>query len=521
MTARAIVAGSLLLAAPSLALAQVVERYSVSSAGAQGDDMSGSGFTTPDGRFASFASNATNLVANDNNAVWDVFLRDRFAATTERVSVDSFGAEGNADSTGGALTPDARFVAFWSNATNLVAGDANGVRDVFVRDRALGATALVSVDSTGAQGNGPSFWVAISADGRFVAFGSFANNLVPGDTNGGSDVFVRDLVAGTTELVSVDPTGAYGNAPSYLDGMTPDGRFVVFSSAASNFVSGDTNAAMDVFLRDRQSGTTERISVDSAGGEGHDHSLNGAVTPDGRFIAFDSVADNLVAGDTNQRGDVFVRDRQNGTTERVSLRSNGHQGNGTSWYPAISADGSLVAFRSFATNLVGFDHNGSQDAFVHDRTTGATRRVSLDATGHELDQDTQAVTISADGRFVTITTSATNVVPGDTNGVLDAFLIGPFLQLSAAPLAPTPGATLSLDTWTGLANGAALIVVTDVNGAPMFLPAVLGTFDAAGRWAYSTVVPNGLSGNVVTVETFGIAPDGKVAATNGIALAFQ
>src|SRR5213592_4033360 len=262
--------------------------------------------------------------------------RSAGAQTTERVSVASGGTtEGNDTSLGSALSADGRFVAFDSSATDLVAADTNGVSDVSVHDRQTGTTERVSVASHGAQGNGSSglvtfaFPPALSADGRFVAFVSAATNLVASDTNGATDVFVHDRQTGTTERVSVASDGTEGNAASAGATLSADGRFVAFHSAATNLVAGDTNATNDVFVHDRQTGITERVSVASDGTQGNKASSYPALSADGRFVAFDSDATNLVAGDTNGTTDVFVHDRQTGTTERVSVASGGGtQGNG-------------------------------------------------------------------------------------------------------------------------------------------------------------------------------------------------
>src|SRR5437016_5587381 len=243
------------------------------------------------------------------------------AQTTERVSVTSGGTEGNGASLGSALSADGRFVAFDSAATDLVAGDTNGVSDVFVHDRQTGTTERVSVASDGTQGNGKSgllsfaFPPALSGDGRFVAFVSFATNLVAGDTNGATDVFVHDRQASTTERVSVAFYGTQGNDASSSPALSGAGRFVSCPSAATNLVAGDTNGATDVFVHDRQTGTTERVSVASGGTQGNGISAAPALSADGRFVAFHSTATNLVAGDTNGANDVFVHDRQASTTD--------------------------------------------------------------------------------------------------------------------------------------------------------------------------------------------------------------
>src|SRR6266446_1314542 len=242
------------------------------------------------------------------------------AQTTERVSVTSGGTEGNGASLGSALSADGRFVAFDSAATDLVAGDTNGVSDVFVHDRQTGATERVSVASGGAQGNASSgligfaFPPALSADGRFVAFVSYATNLVPGDTNGATDVFVHDRQTGMTERVSVASDGTQANNASSYPALSADGRFVAFQSDATNLVAGDTNGATDVFVHDRQTGTTERVSVASGGTQGNGFSAGPALSADGRFVAFHDTATNLVAGDTNGASDVFVHELTVSTT---------------------------------------------------------------------------------------------------------------------------------------------------------------------------------------------------------------
>ena len=238
---------------------------------------------------------------------------------------------------------------------------------------AAGLTTRVSVDSAGNQANGGSFAPAISADGRFVAFHSVATDLVGGDTNGVGDIFVHDRQTGLTTRVSVDSVGNQANGDSNFAAISADGRFVAFHSVATNLLGAgvDTNGTTDIFVHDLQTGLTTRVSVDSAGNQANDHSVLAAISADGRFVAFESFATNLlgVGGDTNGVWDVFVHDRQTGLTTRVSVDSAGNQANSDSHLPAISADGRFVAFHSVATNLVGagVDTNGTTDVFVHDR----------------------------------------------------------------------------------------------------------------------------------------------------------
>jgi Tol biopolymer transport system component len=411
------------------ARAGVTERVSVSSSGEQGNNWSYGFSISADGRFVTFDSGASNLVPGDTNGAWDAFVRDRLTGTTERVSVSTAGVQGNGGSGMPSISADGRFVAFASGASNLVPGDTNGECDVFVRDRLTGKTELVSVSSAGEQGNDGSDEPSISADGGFVAFQSYASNLVPDDTSGYyHDIFVRDRLTGTTERVSVSSAGEQANWDSEWPCISADGRFVGFDSEASNLVPGDTNGHSDAFVRDRLTGQTERVSVSSAGEQGNATSGLASVSADERFVAFASVASNLVPGDTNAGTypatgwDVFVRDRLIGTTERVSVSSAGQQVTGDSAWPSISADGRFVAFYSYASTLVPGDTNGQPDIFVRDRLTRTTELVSVSSAGEEGNSGSFFASISADGRLVAFDSWATNLVPGDTNGSPDVFV---------------------------------------------------------------------------------------------------
>jgi hypothetical protein len=419
-------------------------RVSVDSAGEQGNSESYNPSISADGRFVAFWSYASNLVPGDTNVRDDVFVHDRATGQTSRVSVDSAGVQGNSGSEASSISADGRFVAFKSLASNLVPGDTNGWPDVFVHDRLTGQTSRVSVDSAGVQGNFDSYEPSISADGRFVAFYSIASNLVPGDTNGNWDVFVHDRATGQTTRVSVDSAGVQGNSSSYYPSISADGRFVPFFSHASNLVPGDTNASPDVFVHDRSTGTTTRVSVDSAGVQGNSSSYYPSISADGRFVAFFSHAGNLVPGDTNASPDVFVHDRATGTTTRVSVDSAGVQGNAYSYDSSISADGRFVAFYSSAWNLVPGDTNGAYDVFVHDRASGQTNRASVDSACVQGNHESLSPSISADGRFVAFYSSAWNLVPGDTNFRHDVF-VRDLARVRLARVVPTLGSEAGSD----------------------------------------------------------------------------
>jgi hypothetical protein len=393
------------------------------AAGELGDDDSyGPSFSSND-RYVTFYSDATNLVAGGTSGERHVFVRDRDTGTNTLVSKSSAGVEGDFYSTVTSISADGRYVAFQSAATNLVSGDINNKPDIFVRDRQAGTTTRISKSSAGAEGDGDSTYPSISSDdGRYVAFQSAATNLVTGDTNGKTDIFVRDRTTGTTTLVSKSSAGVEGNGDSGNSKISGDGRYVTFESAANNLVTGDTNGKTDIFVRDRQTGTTTRVSRSSAGVQGDALSLDPSISDDGRFVAFGSAATNLVSGDANGERDVFVRDRQTGTTTRVSRSSAGVAGDGLSGTPSISADGRYVAFQSTATNLVSGDTNTMFDVFVRDRQTGTTTMVSKSSAGVQGNYDSYYSDISSDGRYVAYQSFATNLVTGDTNGAFDIFV---------------------------------------------------------------------------------------------------
>jgi len=336
-----------------------------------------------------FVSSASDLVAGDINGS-EVFVRDRLGGSTERVAVDAAGNQGTRASVDPAISADGRFVAFVSVAPNLVPDDTNGREDIFVKDRLSGAVERVSVTSTGKQALAASGHPAISDDGRFVAFESSAS-LVPDDTNrqgdAGSDgdVFVHDRLTHTTVRVSVDSAGNQVADGSRAPSISADGRYVGFVSAVPGLVPDDRNGVADAFVHDRSTGTTERVSLDSAGREAAGGSGTPSVAADGRWVVFASDASELVSGDANAAPDVFLRDRQTGRTTRVSVDQAGAEANGASGMPVISRDGRVVAFTSTASDLVPFDGNGVSDAFIRELASGRTRRVSVNSSGIEAD----------------------------------------------------------------------------------------------------------------------------------------
>ena len=445
---------------------------SVSSTGEQGNGPSHRSSVSANGRYVAFQSDASNLVPGDTNNASDIFVRDLLEGSTTRVSVDSDEMEANFEyfSDGSyypSISADGRYVAYCSGANNLVAGDTNGAWDIFVRDTVAGTTTRVNVNSAGAQAIGvgtESREPSISADGRYVAFASSAGNLVEGDTNGDYDVFVRDTVDGIITRVSVSNAGTEGNTGSgSSSSISDDGRYVAFSSYASNLVPNDTNGSTDVFVRDLVAGTTTRVSLSSEEVQSFPYwSSEPAISGDGRYVAFNSLAFNLVAGDSNYTYDIFVRDMVYGTTTRVSVDSAGVEANGSSFEPSISRDGRYVAFHSQASNLVDNDTNDTYlfDIFVRDTVAGTTTRASLDAFGVEGTSGGYNPSISGDGRYVAFGTGST-LIPEDVNGFEDiVFRAIPVVTVTAiSPDRLTIGATTRVTiTGANFLTGATPVV---------------------------------------------------------------
>jgi Tol biopolymer transport system component len=386
---------------------------------------------TPSGKFIAFDSQATDLVADDpNGTVPDVFVIDRIAGVKRLVSIGFGGTGANAASVRPALSDDGSEVAFASLASNLVASDTNTVADVFAR-KGDGEVVRVSVASDGSEANGPSSNPDVSGDGRYVVFESSASNLVPGDSNRTSDIFIRDLQAGRTELVSVASGGGGADASSVAPAISGDGNVVSFYSGASNLTSNDRNGSSDVFVRVRSSHKTEVVSVSSTG-HAQDHSIAAGfnqisdLSRDGRYVAFDSDASTLIHQDTNHRTDVFVRDRVKKITEIVSESNSGFEGNNDSFGPVITPDGRFVAFESLASNLSNDDGSG-EDTFVRDRKLSATALVDVGATGARKGSESanhalQRPTFSAHAHEVAFGSTASNLADGDTNGAEDVFI---------------------------------------------------------------------------------------------------
>jgi Tol biopolymer transport system component len=384
---------------------------SVSAAGAPGDGASELPGVSDDGRYVTFTSSATNLVPLEaSNAFDDVFIRDRATGTVEQVSVDSQGNPGGFDSGGftdpAPVTPDGRFVAFDAFTGTLVPGDTNRLVDVFLRDRVAKTTTRVSVAGDGAQANGSSAVAGLSADGRYVFFNSRATNLVPVDANGiRTDVFVHDMVTGTTSLVSVRKDGGQVDQDTRAWDVSNDGRYVLFDSFAK--YNPHDNGQVQAFVKDRVTGTVEPVSVN---GTGHEFASGTNFQPlsmsaNGRYVAFE-------AAPPNRNYQIYVRDRVKKTTTLVSVDLAGKPANRGSSEASISADGRYVSFTTGADNLVTPAAPFFSNVYVRDLTTKTTVLASVTSTGAGIQQSTGQCRMSNAG--VLFVSGFPGVVPAAT-----------------------------------------------------------------------------------------------------------
>lgn len=375
-----------------------------------------------DGRYAVFESNASNLVAGDNNGVSDIFLKDMQTGTLTRVSTTATGSESNGVSNGASISSDGRYVVFSSWATNLVTGDNNNRRDIFVKDILTGSITRATVSATNVEGNNSSDLGSISADGRYVSFQSDATNLITGDSNAKTDIFVKDLQTGSVVRASSTSSWGQGSSFSYNSCISANGRYVVFQSFASDLIAGDGNGQPDIFVKDLQTGTTTRVSTTAANGEANSGSYMSSISDDGRYVVFESNATNLTgSADNNGATDIFRKDLQTGEIIRVSTTGTGTEADSGSYAPALSANGRFVAFYSDATNLVNGDGNSLADLFIKDLQTGTVRRLSISASGREAtssynNEGSRNPSISADGRYVFFQSDMRDLLDGPPTG---------------------------------------------------------------------------------------------------------
>lgn len=385
----------------------VTTRISVAADGAQGDaDSFGQPAANANGRYVAFLSEASNLVPNDTNGKQDIFRYDTQSTSIELITRGVDDAPANDDSQGPRLSADGRYVVYFSSASNLAAGDTNNLPDVFLYDhQSKQTTRITANEPTG--GSTPD----ISADGRYIAFGSFASF--------NDQISVYDRQTGKTVLISRSMEGipSSGTRPR----ISANGRFVSYMSQASDLVPGDTNGKADVFLYDRFTKTTSRASVGVNGAEPNDDTVAPVISGNGRYVAYSSSASNLVAQDTNGMPHVFLYDHLTKQTSLASVATGGAVADDMSIEPDISADGQLIVFWSWATNFDPGDKNARADVYVHDRSRNQTTRISVPwlSTGSG---GGGVPTISADGRIVAFSTRVSDLVDADTNAAADVFV---------------------------------------------------------------------------------------------------
>jgi len=452
-----------------------------------------------DGRFFAFESLDASLTTNDRNHDYDVFVRDLTTNTVELISarhpaLPSTTPAGSSASSLFSLSADGRLIAFSSEADNLVLNDTNGMRDIFLRDALAGTNLLVSISTNGGVADGPSTEPAISANGRYVAFSSTADNLVPGDANRVQDVFVRDLQSGTTALVSVDTSGvAPGNKASYSPAISPDGRYVLFRSKATNLGAGPFGGTENLFLRDLQIALTYSLTTSGV--------FASAMTPNGRFVGFTASGNNLYVWDLQYLTNVLYTNIVN-AGDRIAISPDGQRiaylGSltlraidriansnwliSTSVYAASRAGLRFTADSRFLAYEAAPALYTSQQVFLYDFDTASNLLVSqsFDFIGGG-NSDSDSPDISSDGRFVVYRSSATNLIAApDTNGVPDLFLydrvngittlltattynIGPADNRSLGPVLSSDGRTLLFQSW------ASDLIASDFNqGGDLF-----------------------------------------------------
>ncbi len=421
MTTRTLILTTTIALLGSAARADEIARMSVGNNGIEAIGRSLEPVISADGNFVAFSSDAQNIVPNDTGTFSDVFVRARFAGTTQRISSTGLGFAGNGQSNKPAISADGRFIAFATDATNLFPNDTNGTTDVVLFDRENSTLVPVSVNAAGVLANGRSSDPSISADGRFVAFTSLANNLLPGansDTNATGDVFVRDMTTGVVTRASVNANGgqlALGGKQGKISG---DGRCVVFVSTDSTLVvAGDTNGAEDVFVRELDTANTIPVSRTRLFQAGNARSVFPEISADGRFVTFQSEANDLIDGDTNGFPDVFLLDRKTLAMERVSEDDLGEFPLGAR-HPAISANGRFVAWEfqvpdpQFVIAAIA----------VRDLATGALSIASGNPdAGVRSAGDSVQPALTGDGRTVVFASNCSDLVPFDANQNVDVF----------------------------------------------------------------------------------------------------
>ncbi|MHB0939330.1 MAG: Ig-like domain-containing protein [Armatimonadota bacterium] len=492
------------------------------------------------GKCIAFVSSAWNLAPDDTNWCQDVFVYDRETEQITRVSESSIGGQADDDSSFCDISGDGRYVVFSSRSAKLVPGDTNDLWDVFRHDRLTGQTIRVSVSSSGQQSNGQSgdqVKPIISGDGRYVLFLSAATNFIVGDVNTSYDAFLHDCQTGETTAVALISTGSLPIAGCLTANMSADARFIVYSTN-SPILPGVSSSYRQLYIRDRQTGQISLVSSTASGAVGNNASYRGSVSLDGRYVAFDSNATNLVAGDANSRTDIFIKDRQTGAVVCASVAGSGAFGNNFSMYPEISQDGSHVTYRSLASNLVTNDFNADYDVFLFDRVGASLTCASVTPFGSPGNGASNLPEISATGRFVTFMSDAWDLVPDLWSFYSQIYFYDAGSSLNIAPVAtgaafntnediPIRDSLTASDADDDLLTysivqhptSGSLVITNSRTGAFTYTP----NANISGQDTFTFVADDGINNSNIAMVTINVAPvnDAPVAQNASVSVAMN
>ncbi|MAW59254.1 MAG: hypothetical protein CMJ94_00305 [Planctomycetes bacterium] len=404
--------GAIVALPPCISAQGFTRRVNVNSLGALGDRGSSDVRISADGSCAVFSSDALNLDGAPSG-FGDVYLHDLLLHRTERVSLTDGGGLANKLSELPRVSGDGQRVAFVTYADNLVAGDTNSARDVYLRDRAAGSTQRISLSTSGEQSNNDSYVAGLSADGRYVLFSTRSAKMHP-DGNTRNHFYLRDTLNGTTTRTTETSLGAAANQDCRHGFLSAQADWVVFSTISTNLPGGAGNSRDDVYIRNLNTGVTEWISSTSTGGEPNSHCRYPSVSADGRWVVFQSAATNLVPGDTNGVSDIFLRDRQTGSITRISQRWDGSEAARECLSPRISEDGNTIVYQTTDPSIVPGDNNNAGDVFAYSRVTGLTQNVNLGSGGVFGNDSASDASISADGNRIAFASCSSNLIGGTT-----------------------------------------------------------------------------------------------------------
>ena len=461
--------------ANALAGPEDIRLASTTDAGVKGSSNSSNASISADGTKVAFASSAVNLDPADTDSVYDVFVKDVATGDLALVSTSDTGVKGNGDSSVASISADGTKVAFSSSATNLDPADHDTVHDIYVKDLSTGDLVLASASTVGVKGAGNSDEPSLSGDGSEVTFSSLAANIDPADSDSVSDVYVKDLSTGALALASTSDVGVKGNGNSQRPVLSTDGAKIGFESFAGNLDPADTDTTSDVYVKDLSTGDLRLVSTSDAGAKGNSYSQGPALSADGAKVGFMSSATNLDAADADSLFDVYVKDLGTGELTLASTSDNGVKGNDNSLVPALSADGTRVAFWTYADN---FDPReidypvDLSDMYVKNLATGDLTLASASDKGVKGNSSSYSGSsgLSADGAVIAFYSEARNLDPLDTDTLDDVYV-------KHLPSVPT---SIGI---SGCSNGqsgtVSLFDVTGLSNRPLGCPTSLG--GAAGN----------------------------------------